>query len=334
MGSGEPALPPAGTIGRAALLAPLTGARTSIGQIMQQAASVGDASGASSEIFVIDSGDTPESAVAAARSAVAGGAVMIAGPLFSAQARPVADAVGRNIPVVALTNDSAVAGGNLFVFGVTPLQSAKSVMGFAASRGLRRIGIVVPPGRFGELSIVASRAVAAGFGFTLVPPLTSSSASGLVDELRRAGGGTLPDAVYLPIVGGAFESQAAALSGAGIQVLGSDQWSAIDAPRISALEGAWYAAPDPVRFEAFAIALEQQSDADVGVVAGLTFDVVEMARVLGRLGRQNREGLLREAGFDGVVGPYRFLPSGQCERGLAILKISTGITNMIGNTAV
>ena len=301
---------------------------------MRQVASIGGGANGSAEVFVVDSGETAESAIAAARSAVADGAVMIAGPLFSGQARPVADAVGRNVPVVALTNDSSVAGGSLFVFGVTPLQSAKSVMGFAAARGLRDIAVVVPPGQFGELTIAASQTVASGFGFNLVAPVISSGSAGLIDELRRAGDGKLPDAVYLPIVGGPFEAQAAAISGAGIQILGSDQWAAINAQRISVLEDAWYAAPDPVRFEAFAIALENQVDTDVGVVAGLTFDAVEMMRLLGRIGDQNRDGLLREAGFDGIVGPYRFLESGQCERGLAILRVTSGATNLIGTTAI
>lgn len=302
---------------------------------MAQAASVGNGiTTSSSEIFVVDSGETPDSAIAAAKSAVADGAVMITGPLFSAQARAVADAVDRSIPVVSLTNDSHVAGGNLFVFGVTPLQAAKSVMGFAAGRGLRNIGIVVPQGQFGNLTIAASRSVATSFGFNLLPAVVGKSAINLIDNLRSAGGGQLPDAVYLPIVGNTFEEQATVLSGAGIQILGSDQWSAINAPRIPALHGAWFAAPDPIRFEAFAIALETQTDTPAGVLAGLTFDAVEMARLLGRAGQQNRDGLLRKAGFDGIVGPYRLLESGLCERGLAILKVTNGATSLIGNTAV
>jgi len=302
---------------------------------MQHAASIGSGGlGNGPEIFVIDSGDTAASAAAAAQLALVEGANMITGPLLSSQARSVANAVGSDIPVIALTNDSSIAGGNLFVFGITPLQSAKSVMGFAASRGMRSIGVVVPSGRFGELSIAASRTVADGFGFTLVEPVISNDATGVIDALRRNGNGTLPDAVYLPVVGGAFEQQAQVLSDAGVQILGSDQWSAIDAPRINALQNAWFAAPDPVRFEAFAIALEDQTGAEAGVVAGLTFDAVEMARLLGRIGQQNRRGLLRAAGFDGIVGPYRFTENGQCERGLAILKVVAGATNLVGNTAV
>lgn len=334
-GSDEPALPPAGTVGRAALLAPLSGPQATIGQIMREAASLGgNATGPSAEVEVRDSGTTDDTAVQAAQAAVAGGAKMILGPLFSSQCRAVAAAVGRNIPVVALSNDSAIAGGNLFVFGITPLQSARTMLGFAASRGLRRVGVVVPTGAFGERAIVAAQAVSAGFGVTLSAPVVQDSGAGVVDALRTASGGTLPDAVYLPSVSGPFAAQAAALHAAGVQILGSDQWSAIQPYRNADLIGAWFAAPDPVRFEAFAIALEGRIETEAGIVAGLAFDAVEMARLLGRLAQQDSDGLLREAGFDGVLGPYRFLPSGQCERGLAVLSVAQGATTLIGSSSV
>ena len=328
-------LPPPGTVGRAALLAPLSGAQAPLGQIMLGAASLGgNPTGPSAEVEVRDAGDTEESAVAAAQSAVGAGAKMLLGPLFSGQARAVAAAVGREVPVVTLSNDSTLAGGNLFVFGVTPLQSALAVFGFAAGRGLRRIAIVVPPGEFGARSIAAAQVAAPVFGQTLSAPVVTDSATGLAQAVAAASGGTMPDAVYLPLVGSGFEAQAAALSAAGVQILGSDQWSSIEPFRIDGLQGAWFAAPDPIRFESFALALEERGGTEAGIVAGLAFDAVEMARLLGRLGLQDRDGLLREAGFDGVLGPYRFLPTGQCERGLAVLNVADGATTLIGATSV
>ncbi|WP_177209400.1 penicillin-binding protein activator [Sulfitobacter brevis] len=332
---GDDKLPPVGTVGKAALLAPLSGARASIGQIMAAAASLGgNPTGADAEVTVIDSGETDASAVAAAKSAVAGGAKMVLGPLLSGQSRAVAAAVGRNVPVVSLSNDSSIAGGNLFVFGVTPLQSAKSILGFAATRGKRSIAVVVPPGAFGTLSATAAQSVAAGIGVNMPPPLVAASGAGLVDKLRSANGGALPEAVYLPVVGGPFEEQAAALQAAGVQLLGSNQWAAIAPYRIASLRGGWFAAPDPVRFEAFATALEADGQGEAGVVAGLAFDAVEMARILGRIGKQDRKGLLREAGFDGVLGPFKFQPDGQCLRGLAVLSVAQGTTTLIGATTV
>ncbi|WP_272911378.1 penicillin-binding protein activator [Loktanella sp. M215] len=327
---GEPALPPAGTIGKAAFLAPLSGPQSSVGQMMRAAASLGGNDiGPGAEVAVYDSGGSEEQAVAAAQAAVAGGAQMLLGPLLSGQSRAVAAAVGR-VPVVALTNDSTVAGGNLFVFGITPLQSARAVIGFAATRGKRRVGVVVPSTAFGQLHAAAAAAVGAGVGASVLAPVVTDTAAGLVDRLRSDG--TLPDAVYLPVVGGAFTEQAAVLKAAGIQILGSDQWSAIIPYRTPALLDAWFAAPDPIRYEAFALAFEEQSGGEAGVLAGLAFDAVEMARLLGRLGQQNRAGLLRDGGFDGVLGPYRFTEGGQCDRALAVLGVQQGATVLIGAT--
>lgn len=327
----EPALPPPGTIGRAAFLAPLSGPQASIGRIMREAASLGGTpDGASAEVEVIDAGSTDATAVAAAQRAVASGAKMLVGPLFSGQSRAVAAAVGRAIPVVSLSNDSAIAGGNLFVFGITAEQSARAVMGFAAGRGLRRICIVVPPGEFGDRQVAAARAVAPQLGQTLGAPVVTASASGLDAQLVAASGGSMPDAVYLPVVGGVFEAQATALATTGVQILGSDQWAAIRPYRIAGLRGGWFAGPDPIGFEAFAIAMEDRVETEPGVVVGLAFDAVEMTRLLGRLGQQSRAGLLREAGFEGILGPYRFLDNGQCERGLAVLSVADGATTLIG----
>ena len=328
----EPDLPPAGTVGKAALLAPLSGPSSDLGGILRDAASLGgNPTGPSAEVEVLDAGPTEETAIAAARLAVDSGARMLLGPLFSGQSRAVADAVGRDVPVVSLSNDDAIAGGNLFVFGITPAQSARSVLGFAASRGLRRVAIVVPPGEFGARSVRAAQAEASALGLALAPPIVTDSAAGLAEALAATSGGSLPDAVYLPAVAGPFEDFAQAVAEAGPQILGSDQWSAIEPTRLPALRGAWFAAPDPIRFEAFALALEEQVATEAGILAGLAFDAVEMARLLGRVGQQDRDGLLREAGFDGVLGPYRFLPSGLCERGLAVLNVADGATTLIGS---
>lgn len=297
---------------------------------MQAAASLGGNDiGPGAEVAVFDSGGTDASAVAAAQAAVASGAQMLLGPLLSGQSRAVGAAVGR-VPVVALTNDSTVASGNVFVFGITPLQSANAVLSYAAARGKRRIGVVVPPSSFGQLQAGAAMVAGRAAGVQMAEAVLTENASEIVQVLQSRTGGTLPDAVYLPVVGGAFEAQATALNAAGIQILGSDQWSSIVPYRVPALLGGWFAAPDPIRYEAFALALEEQTGTEAGVLAGLAFDGVEMARLLGRIGQQTRAGLLREGGFDGILGPYRFSADGQCARALAVLGVQQGATTLIG----
>lgn len=319
-------LPDPNARGRAALLLPLTGPRASLGQTLREAATLGGTTvGLGAEIEVLDSGDDAESAVRAATAGIAAGARMILGPLFSEQARAVAEAVPRGIPVVTLSNDDALAGGGTFVYGVTPRHSASAVLAFAASRGLTDIGIVVPPGQFGERAVEGARAVADGAGVTLRETIVASEGR----AIAAAYAASAPQAIYLPGAGSELAGLAAAARGVGARVLGSVQWSQLDLASRSELDGAWYAAPDPLRFAPFARALEERGER-AGIVAGLVFDAVEMARILGRLEQQDRGGLLRDEGFTGVLGPYRFLPGGRLERRLAILGVEGGAVSVLG----
>ncbi|UWQ23167.1 penicillin-binding protein activator [Jannaschia sp. W003] len=319
--------------GRAALLVPLEGRAAELGQIMALAASLGGGTpGFDPEIAVIDTGGTPESAAAAAVRAREGGARIVLGPLFGDQARAVADAAS-NLPVVTFSNDAKLAARDLFVFGVTPDQSAQAALGFAAGRGMGRIGLVVPEGPFGTRTEAAVREVAKVLGLALLAPLTAPEPAAAVARMQAAAGG-LPDAVYLPAANASLAPLAGAFRAAGVQVLGSAQWLGVDAAGTPALEGAWFAAPDPSRYGPFTEAFSARSEASPGLIAGLAFDAAEAARILGRIGQQNRAGLLRDRGFDGVLGPFRFLEDGRVARGLAVLGVEAGALKLLGATGV
>lgn len=314
--------------GKSALMLPLTGASATLGQTLQAAATLGGGPGVG--IDIIDSGSTPETAVAAARRAVDGGAQMIVGPVFSAQAAAVAHAV--RVPVVTLSNDETLAGRRTFVMGVTPTQSTRAILSIAAQRNLRNIAVVVPPGAFGAQSAAAAESVGSALGLTMRPVIVKSDATGLLDDLRV--GNALPDAVYLPVADGTLPGFAEALRGQGMQLLGSTQWSAVDLSDRPAFRDAWYAAPDPLRFAAFDDAYSQAVGSGGGIISGLAFDGVELLRVLGQTNQLSARGLTRQEGFVGVLGPYRFLKSGLCERGLAVVRIDSGEFNLIGSTSV
>lgn len=322
--------PDPGTRGRAALLLPLTGPQEGLGQILREAASLGGTTvGQAAEIEVLDAGGDAESAVRAARAAVEAGATMLIGPLFAAQARAVVDAVPKSVPVVTLSNDDTLAQAGAFVYGVTPLHSARTVFAFAAARGLTDIAVAVPPDAFGTRAAEAAQAAAADAGVQLRPVVTATDGGALAATL----GADPPQAVYLPAAGPELQGFARAARTAGAQVLGSAQWSSLDAETLRGVDGAWYAAPDPLRFAPFSQTLADRG-VEAGIVAGLVFDGVEMARLLGRLGQQDRRGLLRDKGFNGVLGPYRFRPDGRTERGLAVLGIDGGQVSVLGTPAV
>ena len=313
---------------KSVIMLPLSGASAELGQTLRTAATLGGGPGIGIEI--IDSGSTPETAVAAAKRAVDAGAKMIVGPVFSAQATAVGKAV--RIPVVTLSNNEALAGGGMFVFGVTPAQSAQAILSITAQRNLRDVAVVVPAGAFGAQSAAAADNVGHALGLSMRPAVVGAGAGGLLAALNK--GGKLPDAVYLPVADASLAPSAEALRGKGVQLLGSTQWSALDLSGQRAFRDAWFAAPDPLRFAAFDDAFSKASGKNGGIISGLAFDAVELLRVLGQLRLLSTKGLTRKEGFTGVVGPYRFQKSGLCERGVGVLKVGAGDFSLIGSTSV
>ncbi|WP_323764751.1 ABC transporter substrate-binding protein [Marinovum sp.] len=314
--------------GQSAILLPLTGEQAQLGRTLEAAVRLGGGPGIGIEIR--DSGSSPDTAVLAAKAAEAAGARILIGPVFSAQTRAVAAAV--NIPVVTLSNDTTLAGRDTFVFGVTPAQSARAVLALAAQRNIREVAIVAPPGALGARSAAEAAPVAQALGITLRAPVITDTPGAVIAELEAGGG--IPAGVYLPSAGASLIPFAEALAGRETQILGSTQWAARDLEAVRALRGAWFAAPDPLRFAAFTRAYEEQTGQPAGIIAGLAYDGAELMRVLGQTGRQSRRGLTRKESFTGVLGPYRFLASGLVERGLAVLEVGAGDINLIGSTSI
>lgn len=310
------------------IMLPLSGTSAKLGQTLSTAATLGGGPGIGIEI--IDSGSTPETAVAAAKRAVEGGAKMIVGPVFSAQATAVGNAV--RVPVVTLSNNEALAGGGTFVFGVTPAQSAQAILSIAAQRNLRDVAVAVPAGAFGAQSAAAAEKVGRGLGLSMRSAIVGGSAEGLLTALTK--GGKLPDAIYMPVVDAALAPSAEALRGKGVQLLGSTQWSSLDLSGRREFRDAWFAAPDPLRFAAFDDAFSDAAGNKGGIISGLAFDAVELLRILGQLKLLSAKGLTRKEGFTGVIGPYRFQKSGLCERGLGVLKVGAGDFSLIGSTSI
>ncbi|WP_170294793.1 penicillin-binding protein activator [Roseospira navarrensis] len=130
-----------------ALLVPMTGEQAQTGQALASAAR--DAMTLAGmplvRLSLHDTRGTPEGARAAAQAAVTEGAELVLGPLFSVSAqaaRPVLAAA--DIPALSFSNNSAVAGGGLYVLGHLPGQQTRTLLSHAATQGYGRIAVVGP----------------------------------------------------------------------------------------------------------------------------------------------------------------------------------------------
>lgn len=293
-----------------ALLLPLSGPLAEVGESMRRAAGLAQPGAA---LSVRDTGGDPAMAAREAQTAVAAGARLILGPLTAAETRTVA-AVAGAVPVVSFSNDPALLGIGVHVFGVTPVQSVAAVLTHARDAGLESLAVAVPIDPYGEAVAAAVEELAPRAGLRLSGVLrTGADAAG-----AAAGFGAMtprPDAVLIAHSGAALARVATALRGVSeARFLGTVQWLRDGPPVIPALEGAVFAAPEPDAFAAFAGAFEAETGTVPGLLAALAFDAAALARIVAVA----PGALYRARGFDGVTGRYRLYDTGLCERELGV----------------
>lgn len=274
---------------------------------------------------VYDSGDTAESAAAAATVAIAAGAKAIFGPLKADQV-PAVLAVAGSRPVITFSNDASLADQGAYVMGITPAQSVATMFTYAKAQGISRIAVLASDSPFGRATISAAQQVADVGGLTLTATLLRApEAGGHLSAITAASGGVVPQAIYIPDGGKALAGLAQGLSGKGAQLMGSVQWSS----GATLPDGAWYAAPAPDLYQQFAADFQAAYGVDPGVIAALGYDAALVASGLSGIGQLNDRGLRRAAGFTGVLGPFRFTDDRRCIRDLAVLRVSGGAATLV-----
>ncbi len=328
-----PVLPPqeAVTAGHAkiALLVPLTGPNKTIGQAMLDAANMAlfDVS-ADVALMPKDTGGTPEDARAAAEKAVADGAALILGPVFSAAVPPVREAAEpAQLSVIAYSTDATVGGGNVFVMGFLPAGQVGRVIGFARSRGMTRLAALVPDNSYGVAVTAEIGAAGARLGLQSPRILTinrdpKSQIASLANDP--------PDMLLVALGGEQLQGLAPAIGEFAmahpVQLLGTGLWDDANLGQTPALAGGWYAAPPPGNFAEFAQRFQKIYNYRPPRIATLAYDSVALAASVEKDAGGNpkplsRDTLLQPNGFSGIDGGFRFLPNGLSERNLAVLAI-------------
>ncbi len=173
------------------LLLPLSGPSAELGEALFEAAQLA-LFDVGNEDFVLlprDTQGTPEGAARAAASALADGAALLLGPLFSgsvAAVAPHAQAAGVN--VIAFSSDRAVARQGVYLMGFLPAQQVERVVSFAANQGVRRVTALAPSSAYGQTVVNELRRVAQATGIVLVDPVfypADAKAASDVDEIVR-----------------------------------------------------------------------------------------------------------------------------------------------------
>ncbi|MBI2235667.1 MAG: penicillin-binding protein activator [Magnetospirillum sp.] len=156
---------------RAALLLPLTGPYAVFGQTLSNAAQLAlfEVADGRFNLIPLDTKGTAEGAAAAARMALAQGADVILGPVFSPEVKAVAPlAREQAVPMLAFTTDRTAAGQGVYAMGFLPGPQVARVVAYAQSQGKSRLAVLAPATDYGRAVAEAARTAAAAAGGQVV----------------------------------------------------------------------------------------------------------------------------------------------------------------------
>ena len=297
---------------------------------------ISDLEGVKIDLRVYGTAGDPAQAQQAGLQAVADGAKIIIGPLYAESANAVAVAVAnQNVNVLSFSNNTTIAGGNLFVLGPTFGNTADRLVKYAARNGKKRIMLAHDNNVAGQLGAQAIESAIAGTGAQLAGKVGYElsqqgvvAAAPKIAQAAQAGGAdalflTANTAGALPLLTQMLPEQG--LPPASIQYIGLSRW---DIPaqvlELPGVQGGWFALPDPNMTARFRSRYSAAFGSDPHPLGGLAYDGIAAIGALVKSGRENAlttVGLTQNAGFQGVNGIFRLRPNGTNERGLAVAQI-------------
>lgn len=318
---------------RIALLVPQTGPEAAVGQSIANATTMAVLDSRSDRIRITIY-DTATGAAAAAQAAIADGNRLILGPLLADDVRavqPVARAA--NVPLIAFSNDSSVAGNGTYLLGFEPGQAVTRVVAHARAAGMTRFGALVPRTTYGERALASMRAAVTAAGGTLVvAEQYDRSATGLSGAARRIGRGEAVEALLIADSGQTAIRAVPLLRTAGAtnaRILGTELWNTEAAlASNAALRGAWFASVSDGLYGQLATRYRERYGATPFRIASLGYDAVLLTVRMSRDWRpgtafpQNR--LFAADGFGGIDGIFRFDTRGIAVRALEVSEVRQG----------
>lgn len=318
---------------RVALLVPQTGPDAAVGMSIANATTMAILDSRSDRVRITIY-DTGAGAVAAAQQAVNEGNKLILGPLLADDVRAVQPiARAANVPLIAFSNDSSVAGNGTYLLGFEPGQAVARVVGHARGQNLSRFGALVPRTTYGERALASMRAAVQAAGGTLVAAeFYDRSATGLSGAARRLASAGAMDAVLIADSGRTAIRAVPLLRQAGAaetRILGTELWNTeATLAGDAAMRGAWFASVSDGLYGQLATRYRERYGVAPYRLASMGYDAVLLTVRMARDWRpgtafpQNR--LFAEDGFGGIDGIFRFDTRGIAVRALEVSEVRNG----------
>jgi hypothetical protein len=297
---------------------------------------IADLGGVEIDLRVYNTAGAADVAAGMATKAVSEGAKIIIGPVFAESANAAGRAVAsKGVNVLSFSNNTAIAGGNVFVLGQTFENTANRLVQYSVSQGKSNIMIIHGQDgseEAGRDSI--NRAIGRNGAVLTGTSSFALSQQGVIDAVPQiSADATSTGAQAMFITSGTsgalpFLAQLLPENGLGpdqIQYLGLQRWdipsSALTLPGI---QGGWFAKPDPLLEANFQSRYFSAYGTSPHLLAALAYDSIAAIGALvssGDASALSRDSLTQPSGFAGVSGVFRLRGDGTNERGLAVAQI-------------
>lgn len=295
-----------------------------------------DLQGVQLDLRVYDTAANPALAAQQARLAVNSGAKIILGPLYSTTTEAVAQEVARDgVNVLSFSNNTTIAGGNVFVLGHTFENTAERLIAYAGQNGRDRIALLHSTEDAGVIAGAAVSNAAMFYGAPVVAevayPLTQQGVIEAVPQVRDAVDAEQANAIFLTSnTAGALPFLTQLLPEYGVdpkevQYIGLTRW---DIPaqtlELPGIQGGWFALPDPDRTAAYQARYEIAYAEKPHRFGSLAYDgIAAIGALVATQGNQalTKAALTQAKGFQGVDGVFRLRSDGTIERGLAVAQV-------------
>ena len=347
---------PGGTM-RIALLIPKSGDNAVLGNEIQRGAELALFSLRNSAIELLVFDTVEKGADVAAREAVVAESDIIVGPLFSDAVVPARQvAATHGVPMLALSNNTAIAGRGSWLFGYLPEQQVDILLGHALTAGRSKVGIIAADDVFGQKLARHARKRLGQFGlepedFVTLTAAQLASEDELKDAVKRFTGYTPPaDDEETPAASELPPPRFDAVLFAGsadfalrtapvlayydadperVLYLGNAQWNQRRILMEPSLQGGLFASRPTDRDDAFNALWSSALGGRPGALARLSFDAMAMAAILAGQERETWNAALEAgSGYNGFSGAYRLMPDGGNRRSFEIRQVNGGVSTI------
>ncbi len=347
---------PGGTM-RIALLIPKSGENAVLGNELQRGAELALFSLRNSAIELLVFDTVEKGADVAAREAVVAESDIIVGPLFSDAVVPARQvAATHGVPMLALSNNTTIAGRGSWLFGYLPEQQVDILLGHALTAGRSKVGIIAADDVFGQKLARHARKRLGQFGlepedFVTLTAAQLASEDELKDAVKRFTGYTPPaDDEETPAASELPPPRFDAVLFAGsadfalrtapvlayydadperVLYLGNAQWNQRRILMEPSLQGGLFASRPTDRDDAFNALWSSALGGRPGALARLSFDAMAMAAILAGQERETWNAALEAgSGYNGFSGAYRLMPDGGNRRSFEIRQVNGGVSTI------